>query len=523
MGLVALVLGGIGESTDVAYHVDFGRDENLLTVPHTLILLAVGGIVAAGLLSLVLPGPRVPGTLTLGRYQVPPGGLVLLACGAVALAAFPLDGTWHELFGEDLTLWSPTHLLLIGGPTLSILGMLLLLRQGAALGKATRATSAAQVLLAGFFLGALTDLQSEFGFGVPQFRLLFHPITVAFTAGLTLVFARVLLGRLGALKALAVYYVMSALPLLVLAFDTERTIDRVPLYLASALTIELLALRRWRNPLSFGALAGLGAGTIGLAAEWGWSQLWMPFPWTASLLPEAALLAALAGTAAGLIGARAAAALTATPVPPLTARLPSFAPVAAAFVVLIAIFAIPLERSGTAARATIVPFDSRPGSTQLRVALDPPTAAQDAEWFRVTAFHGGTTEQVALRRVGPGRYITERPVPVGGERDATLRLARGRTLASVTVYSPGDEHGEEPTPLGRRSQRFEAEHALPPVEGWRADLQNAGYAVVAGVALLWLAGVWRGFALLEGRRLVPARRGLTRRHRHSGRSGAEAG
>ena len=38
-----------------------------------------------------------------------------------ALAGFPLDDIWHRLFGQDVTLWGPTHLMLIGGASLATL------------------------------------------------------------------------------------------------------------------------------------------------------------------------------------------------------------------------------------------------------------------------------------------------------------------------------------------------------------------------------------------------------------------
>ena len=41
--------------------------------------------------------------------------LLLTACGAFSLIGFPLDDVWHRLFGQDVTLWGPTHLMLIGG------------------------------------------------------------------------------------------------------------------------------------------------------------------------------------------------------------------------------------------------------------------------------------------------------------------------------------------------------------------------------------------------------------------------
>ena len=504
VGTVGLMLGGAGESSDVAYHVDFGRDESLLTVPHSLILAAITLITLSGVLALLLPGPVSERAVKVGRRRLPAGGLIVVACATVALAAFPLDGTWHALFGEDLTLWSPTHLLLIGGPTLSILGLVLLVREGAQLGGGGGRTARwAQVVLLGFLLGALTDLQGEFGFGVPQFRLLYHPITVAVTAGFALVLARVVLGRYGALKTLAVYYVVGALPLAAGLLEADRTVNRMPLYLAAAVAVEVVAAHA-RRPLVLGALAGLAAGTIGVAAEWAWSQVWMPYPWSEGLLPEAALLTATAGTAAGVLAARVGVALTGSDLAAGERRLPA-APAVAAALALIAVLAVPLPRSGISANATIEPVASTGDSTRLRVTLDPPGAARGADWFRVMAIHGGSTEQVDLRAVGGGTYVTERAVPVGGERDVVLRLARGESMASVMVYSAGDEDHEEAVGLGRRTAPFEPENALPPVSGWRADLQRAGYGVVAAVAAFWLFWIWRALARLEGRPLLPAR------------------
>ena len=46
-----------------------------------------------------------------------------------ALIGFPLDDVWHRLFGQDVTLWGPTHLMLIGGAGLSTAGIILLHRE----------------------------------------------------------------------------------------------------------------------------------------------------------------------------------------------------------------------------------------------------------------------------------------------------------------------------------------------------------------------------------------------------------
>ena len=48
--------------------------------------------------------------------------MLILVCSGIALAGFPLDDVWHRIFGQDVTLWGPTHLLLFGGASLSTLG-----------------------------------------------------------------------------------------------------------------------------------------------------------------------------------------------------------------------------------------------------------------------------------------------------------------------------------------------------------------------------------------------------------------
>ena len=73
------------------------------------------------------------------------------------------------------------------------------------------------------------------------------------------------------------------------------TTPHFPLYIAEAAVVELAALAAPRAPLRFALLSGLGIGTVGLAAEWGWSHVWMPHPWPASMLVPAVVLALAAG------------------------------------------------------------------------------------------------------------------------------------------------------------------------------------------------------------------------------------
>jgi hypothetical protein len=82
------------------------------------------------------------------------------------------------------------------------------------------------------------------------------------------------------------------------------TTPHFPLYIAEAAIVEAAALVAPRAPLRFAVLSGLGIGTVGLAAEWGWSHVWMPHPWPASMLVPAVILALAAAVAGSILGAR---------------------------------------------------------------------------------------------------------------------------------------------------------------------------------------------------------------------------
>src|SRR5439155_2946176 len=40
--------------------------------------------------------------------------------------SFPLDDIWHRLFGQDVTLWGPTHIQMIAGASLATLALMVL-------------------------------------------------------------------------------------------------------------------------------------------------------------------------------------------------------------------------------------------------------------------------------------------------------------------------------------------------------------------------------------------------------------
>src|SRR5213592_3260933 len=107
----SLLVALLGMYWDISLHIDNGRDPGPLANPaHYLILFGLFGIFVAGLLAMAIP-----------MEKPSPTAVLMTGCSAFALAGFPLDDVWHRIFGQDVTLWGPTHLMLIGGASLSTL------------------------------------------------------------------------------------------------------------------------------------------------------------------------------------------------------------------------------------------------------------------------------------------------------------------------------------------------------------------------------------------------------------------
>ena len=182
----SLLTAVLGMYWDISLHIDNGRDPGPLANPaHYLILVGLYGTLLAGALTMALSRGRPSNSAVyLGSgWWAPAGGLMIAACGVFALTGFPLDDLWHRLFGQDVTLWGPTHLMLIGGGSLATLGAMALTTEAIAASGGANALRESPLMLrvrraflVGGFLVALSTFQGEFDFGVPQFRLVLHRI-----------------------------------------------------------------------------------------------------------------------------------------------------------------------------------------------------------------------------------------------------------------------------------------------------------------------------------------------------------
>lgn len=447
----ALLVAVFGMYWDISLHIDNGRDPGPLANPaHYFILAGLFGLFSAGWLSMVLAEGRPGGAaVRLTRdWHVPVSAILLMACGSFALFGFPLDDVWHRLFGQDVTLWGPTHLMLIGGAGFSLIGVLGLIAEGQAVQQPVspgahgpRPQLGVSLACGGLLIG-MSVFQGEFDFGVEQFRLLFDPVLIALAATLALVCTRVIGGRGSALRAAAFFVVVRGLLALLVGVTLGQITPHLPLYLIEALLVEGVALLvGTARPYRFGLGAGALIGTVGVLGEWGWSHAWMPIAWPAHVLPGAVALALPVALGAGLIGAFAGGALR------LRADVAAQPRAWAAAVGSLAVIALvvgylahttaPAGTRAAVTLSTVVPAPHR--AVRATVAFVPPALARGADWLTVTAWQGHSRAMVApLRRGADGLYRSTAPIPVWGTWKAMVRLHRGQTLATVPIYLPAD-------------------------------------------------------------------------------------
>jgi hypothetical protein len=453
---ISLQVALLGMYWDIALHIDDGRDAGPLANPaHYLILFGLFGVFAAGVVGMALPKDEKPGPrpVKLGKdWYAPVGAVLMFAAAAFALIGFPLDDIWHRLFGQDVTLWGPTHLMLIGGAGMTLIGQAILLGEGMSARREKRAariaageeptkkdtlpliTAVRRVAIMGGLLIGLSTFQAEYDFGVPQYRLVLQPVLIALAAGVSLVAARLWIGRGGAIGAALFFLGLRGLIGWItgpLVFD--ETFPTVPLYLGSAVAVEVaaLALAR-RNAVVFGAVAGALIGTVGFATEYAWTQFAFRLPWTPDILVEGVLLGTATGIGAGAVGALLALGLK--------GQLPSrnvARAVPAAAVVTLGVCLL-LGLSTTKPEGTQVAVAMQPDGNAV-VRFDPDRDADKASWIQVTAWQGETKLHIDhLERQADGSYRTTEPIPMGGNWKSLLRVHDGRELAAVPIDLPAD-------------------------------------------------------------------------------------
>lgn len=496
----ALLSAGLGFYWDVAWHIDLGRDNQLLTPAHVLILMGLAGLGAAGALSIALATlDRSEVAWSLGGLRLPRGAVALLAIGAGGVTGFPLDDLWHANYGVDVTMWGPTHLLMIGSAVLSPLAVLLLLGEAGRAAGRPRVRSVLWFAAAAGLLISFGAMQLEFDDGVPQWQALYQPVLIGLGATLPMVAARVALGPWAALRITAAFLAVRGLVAVIVGPVLGHVTPHFPLYLGIALCVEAAYALTARRPALISALsAGALAGTAGLASEWTFSHLWGRVPWQPQML-HGIWAAVLVSIAAAVLGAALAGAVS--------WRRPLIAPRIAvlAGVATLLLLAVPLPRQDVPVNVNVVATKVGPATPTLdrfgngalhqdaAIELDitPAAAVRDADFFWVKVWQGGGSMSAPLTEVAPGHWRASQPVPTGGTWKTILLFGKGSLVMAAPVAMPSDpEYGQPAIPL--QAQRTEqlvpaAKVLMREAHGGAAWPAMVAYGALGLVTVGWLA------------------------------------
>lgn len=509
---------------DVSLHIGKGRDAGPLANPaHYFILIGLFLLFIAGSMAIVLPYEKPgPAAIRITRsWYAPVGGVLMALCGLYALIGFPLDDVWHRIFGQDVTLWGPTHLMLIGGAGLSLIAVLLLehegrVSMGSEIADDTKFNKFLYYLsFGGLFIG-LSVFQIEYDFGVEQFRLVLQPMMIAGAAAMAAVAARLVLGPGGALIAAGLAVLLRGVVALIVGPVLGAPTSWFALYLGPALVVELLALTPLvKRPILFGAVGGLGVATVGLWLESLWIGAVYRYPWPTSMWGEALAMAIPVAVGMGLCGALLALVLTGQ-------RLPR--PAAGISIVVVTVLVIGgavanglrtevPESANATVTLTDLPSDTDQRMVSADVQITPANLVSDnPEWVSILAWQGGLANERGLvvdrlEKVGPGHYRSTQPIPVSGSWKTILRIQDGTTMAGVPVFLPADPGiGAEETPAQASATRdFVQEITLLQRErnlnhpSW---LFNVASLVVLVCTLILIAALTWGAGRINARELA---------------------
>jgi len=336
VALGIIVLGGAVAMTgiylDTAWHRTIGRD-SFFIFPHTLVygggasifFAALGAIAWATLRDSTVFGGPVP---TLGRLRAP-FGFALTAVGVLCVAgAAPVDAFWHWMWGKDVLIWSPPHLLLAFGGDLASLGVLCAV--AAQRGRGVLARPWRWRLL---MLMVLVDLIHRSHYVLAHYTMIpptrtpdFYPFLAALGFPFILVAAERAVGRwAGTLAALLFVPVAVAMDLMLQAIDFERyTISPIVAVPALALSLVVslrLASRagapapgraaarttvtraRCDTPLLTGVLGGAAFALAFTVVETAWMAAVVGQPWPWGRVVAGLPRSLVAGAGSGWVGA----------------------------------------------------------------------------------------------------------------------------------------------------------------------------------------------------------------------------
>ena len=322
--IAGAIAGTAGVYWDLGWHYDRGRD-TVLSAPH--LLIGLGSMVlglAVALWSVILHRRcRRDARIVLpvreyGGISYSPLLLITLIAALVPPTALSIDEAWHQLFGLDTSLWSPTHLLaIIAGPVAMIAVSALLAWEmnqtdpdrARAEVRSLRGLGLAGMLAIGTFAGVAVTLLlpwAEYDFDLPQWDLtLAPPLLVAMLAFPTFLAAETIgrqwtatlvLGCVAVLRLGITGFVMAA----------DQTAPDIVVPVLAGVVVDLIVISGSRTLRGWTLAIALMAFPVAvIASEAARLSALGQEKWLEGLLPLGGVAALAAGVLAGYLGALA--------------------------------------------------------------------------------------------------------------------------------------------------------------------------------------------------------------------------
>ena len=184
----------LGTSWDIQWHTFIGRDRTLIP-PHIMMLagVALSGVAAlVSILGETALARRIPllaqhSTRFASGFQSSMGAYLAGYAALAAAIAFPLDSYWHALYGIDVAIWAPFHIMFIGGMALVGLGAAYMLASTAHLAHGLGARGATRMAYMGVVVAVATTMGLLTLLLFDAFLGPLYPILACFLSGWLLV------------------------------------------------------------------------------------------------------------------------------------------------------------------------------------------------------------------------------------------------------------------------------------------------------------------------------------------------
>ncbi len=299
-----------------------------------------------------------------------------------------------------------------------------------------------------------------------------------------------------------------------------QTMPAMPLFFVEALVVEAVAMVAVlrASTFRFALASGIGIGTVGFAAQYGWSQFAEPTPWEAQLAWPGVPAAIIAATAAGILGSLLAQSLRGRLAEEPKRRVLGYG--STAVLVALAGFAGNQDySSGPVVTTTLSnvrevspatgtgPSDGAVREATVTAQFADADAAERGMSIMTIAWQGGGVVSNVMEKIGPGTYRTTKPIPLGGNWKTLTRMQLGRRMLAVPVELPADPAIPVPAHVNPGTETQRMENELMQLQRERKDdvpawLWTPAIIFVLGGIALFAVGLGVGVARI-GLRVTP--------------------